>query len=268
MTAPVTHKIDVSRDRDNPSVATVTLNNPEKRNAVSWPMWQQLLTDLHALEADPDIRIVIVTGAGGSFCSGADMSSQPPRMHPLTQMDSINNVVLALHRLSKITVAKVDGDAIGAGLNLALACDVMIASDRSRFSEIFVQRGLSIDFGGSWILPRLIGMHRAKELCLTGDIISADEAAEIGLASRVVPADEIDTATDSLVRRLLRGAPVAQFLTKRLLNEGLHSTLEQAVNHEAMAQVDNLGSSDSLEARNAFLERRPPQFTGRWPGRV
>src|SRR5580658_9622711 len=254
------------RDAD-PAVVTITLNRPERKNAVSWPMWQRLLAIFRELALDPGIRIVVLTGAGGDFCSGADLASPAPAVHPLIQMDEINNVVLALHRLPKITVARVDGAAVGAGLNLALACDLVVASDRSRFAEIFVRRGLSVDCGGSWILPRLVGLHRAKELCLTGDIIDAAEAARIGLVNRLSPAEGLDEAVTELIRRVSQGAPLAQLLTKRLLNEGLQATLEQAVNHEAMAQVDNLGSADAAEARDAFRQRRPASFTGAWPAR-
>jgi enoyl-CoA hydratase/carnithine racemase len=250
-----------------PAVVTVTLNRPERKNAVSWPMWQRLLAIFRELALDPVVRIVVLTGAGGDFCSGADLASPAPAVHPLIQMDEINNVVLALHRLPKITIARVDGAAVGAGLNLALACDLVVASDRSRYAEIFVRRGLSVDFGGSWILPRLVGLHRAKELCLTGDIIDASEAARIGLVNRLSPAEGLDEAVSELICRVSQGAPIAQLLTKRLLNDGLQSTLEQAVNHEAMAQVDNLGSADAAEARDAFRQRRPASFTGAWPGR-
>lgn len=251
----------------DPSVVTVTLNRPGRKNAVSWPMWLRLHAVFRELALDPAVRVVVLTGAGGDFCSGADLASPSPDLHPLIQMDEINNVVLALHRLPKITIAQVDGVAVGAGMNLALACDLVVASDRTRFAEIFVRRGLSIDFGGSWILPRLIGLHRAKELCLTGDIIDAQEAARIGLVNRLTPAAELDQAVADLVARVSQGAPIAQLLTKRLLNEGLLSTLEQSVNHEAMAQVDNLGSADAIEARDAFLGKRPAQYTGTWPGR-
>jgi len=170
------------KDTD-PAVVTVTLNRPARKNAVSWPMWQRLFTTFRALALDSGVRVVVLTGAGGDFCSGADLASPAPNLHPLIQMDEINNVVLALHRLPKITIARVDGVAVGAGMNLALACDLVVASDRSRFAEIFVRRGLSIDLGGSWILPRLVGLHRAKELCLAGDIIDAHEAARIGLVN-------------------------------------------------------------------------------------
>ena len=255
-----------TRDAD-PAVVTITLNRPERKNAVSWPMWQRLLAIFRDLALDPEVRIVVLTGAGGDFCSGADLASPSPALHPLIQMDEINNVVLALHRLPKITIARVDGAAVGAGLNLALACDLVVASDRSRFAEIFVRRGLSVDCGGSWILPRLVGLHRAKELCLAGDMIDAAEAARIGLINRHWPAESLDQAVAELIARVSQGAPIAQLLTKRLLNEGLQCTLEQAVNHEAMAQVDNLGSADAAEARDAFRQRRAASFTGTWAGR-
>jgi enoyl-CoA hydratase/carnithine racemase len=248
-------------------VVTVTLNAPERKNAISWPMWQRLLEVFREIATDTEARAVVVTGAGDAFCSGADLASPPPKLHPMLQMSVINDVVLALHHLPMATVARVNGDAIGAGLNLALACDLVVASDRSRFSAIFVRRGLSVDCGGSWILPRLVGMHRAKELCLTGDIIDARRADAIGLLNACVPVDQLDEATSHLVGRLKDVAPIAQMLTKRLLNEGGLLTLKQAVDSEAAAQIVNLGSSDAAEARDAFLARRAPEFTGGWPGR-
>lgn len=248
-------------------VVTVTLNVPERKNAVSWAMWQDLLDVFRDLATDTEARVVIITGAGDSFCSGADLASKSPRMHPMLQMSVINDVVLALHHLPMPTVARVDGDAIGAGLSLALACDVVVASERSRFSAIFVKRGLSVDFGGTWILPKLIGLHRAKELCLTGEIIDARRADTIGLLNACVPADGLDEAIDGLVQRLRDAAPIAQMFTKRLLNDSSLATLRQAVDNEASAQIVNLASADSTEARNAFLARRAPVYTGGWPDR-
>jgi 2-(1,2-epoxy-1,2-dihydrophenyl)acetyl-CoA isomerase len=267
----MTHVADagvlVEANDTDPAVVTVTISQPARKNAVSWPMWQAMLAAFRKLALDPGVRVIVLTGAGDDFCSGADLAGPAPDLHPLIQMDEINNVVLALHRLPKITVARVDGVAVGAGMNLALACDLVVASERSRFAQIFVRRGLSVDVGGSWILPRLVGLHRAKELCLAGDIIDAHEAARIGLVNRLTPAAGLDEAVAELVARVSQGAPIAQLLTKRLLNEGLQSTLEQAVNHEAMAQVDNLGSADASEARDAFRQRRAARFTGGWPAR-
>jgi hypothetical protein len=148
MTLTADDGVLVAAQDTDPAVVTITLNRPERKNAVSWPMWQRLLATFRELALDPGVRIVVLTGAGGDFCSGADLASPAPAVHPLIHavhplihMDEINNVVLALHRLPKITIARVDGAAVGAGLNLALACDLVVASDRSRFAEIFVRRG-------------------------------------------------------------------------------------------------------------------------------
>jgi enoyl-CoA hydratase/carnithine racemase len=249
--------------QDGP-VLTVTLNRPAKKNAIDWPTWEQLRSTFRDIGTRTDIRVVVLTGAPGAFCSGNDLASTPPDVHPILQMEIVNDVALALHRLSKVTVARVDGVAVGAGCNLALACDMVIASDRSRFAEIFVRRGLSVDFGASWILPRIIGLHRAKELCLTGDFLDAEEAARIGLVNRCVPVADLDLAVGELVGRLLEGAPMAQVLVKRLLNHGSLSTMEQALDSEASAQVVNVGSGDFAEATAAFLGRRDPVFDGSW----
>jgi enoyl-CoA hydratase/carnithine racemase len=245
-------------------VVTITLNRPETINAANGTMWQELLTIFRRLAADEAIRVVVVTGAGKGFCSGADLASSEPSPHPYLLMQKIQEVALALHRLPMVTLAKVNGDAVGGGANLALGCDLVVASNESRFGEVFVRRGLSIDFGASWLLPRLIGLHRAKELCLTGTLITATEAAAMGLINRCVPADSLDRQVVELVEQLLDCAPIAQTLTKRLLNEGALSSLSQALENEARAQVVNVGSADLREAKSAFMARRPARFTGSW----
>ena len=245
-------------------VLTVAFNRPERKNALSWQMWMDLRAALHQAGADPSVRILVLTGSGGSFCAGADLVDKTTSLHPLVQMNTVHAVVEQLHRLAKITIARVDGDAIGAGCNLALACDFVFASERSRFAQIFVRRGLAVDCGGSWILPRLVGARLAKELCLTGRMLSAAEAAAIGLLTRCVPADDLDRQIDELVEELLLGAPNAQSLTKQLLHESNAVSLGVALEREATAQVVNLGAPDLREAVSAFRERRPAQFTGAW----
>ena len=177
-------------------------------------------------------------------------------------MRGVGRSAAALHDLPKPTIAKVNGVAVGAGLNLALGCDLVIASDAARFSEIFVQRGLGIDFGGSWLLPRLIGLHKAKELAFLAEVIDAGEAERIGIVNRVVPAAALDDAVDTVVARLLQMAPVALSQTKHLLDQAFTVTFAEAVEAEAAAQVVNLGSDDAREAVRAFMEKRAPQFTG------
>jgi 2-(1,2-epoxy-1,2-dihydrophenyl)acetyl-CoA isomerase len=255
--------IDVTRSGDG--VVTITLNRPEKKNAINATMWVELLATFREITSRDDDRAVVITGAGGAFCSGADLSGRGdgPQRHQWHAMNHVAEVCLALHRIPQPTIAKVGGVAAGAGCNVALGCDLIVASDEARFSEIFARRGLSIDFGGSWLLPRLVGLHRAKELALFADIISAKEAEAMGLVNRVVPAGELDAFVDDWARRLAAGPPITLAQTKRLLNDGLDSTLEQALDAEGWAQTVNFGTADTPEAIAAFIEKREPRFQGR-----
>jgi 2-(1,2-epoxy-1,2-dihydrophenyl)acetyl-CoA isomerase len=257
--------IDVSRA--DGGIVTVTLNRPEKKNAINPPMWNELLATFREIGANAGVdRVVVLTGAGGAFCSGADLSSglnvsSRPR-NQLFDMRHVADVCLALHRLPQPVIAKVGGVAAGAGANLAFGCDLIVASDEARFTEIFARRGLTIDAGGSWLLPRLIGLHRAKELALFADIISAKEAEAFGLVNRVVPAGELDTFVDDWAAKLAAGPPIALAQTKGLLNNSFQVTLEQALEDEGRAQTVNGATADTAEALKAFLEKRPPQFEG------
>jgi 2-(1,2-epoxy-1,2-dihydrophenyl)acetyl-CoA isomerase len=247
-------------------VVTITLRRPEKKNAADAAMWNELLDEFRAIAASADDRAVILTGAGGNFCSGADLwqgsAGEAPR-HQLSAMRHITDVCLALHRIPQPTIAKVRGVAVGAGLNMALACDLIVASDNARFSEIFAKRGLSLDFGGSWLLPRLVGMHRAKELALLAEIIDAARAAEMGLVNRVLPDEEVDAFVADWAARLAAGPPIALAMSKRLLNNSLAVTLEEALDDEGLSQTVNFGTKDTVEAIKAFVEKRDPVFEGR-----
>lgn len=250
---------------DQQGIVTITLNRPAKKNAINGPMWVELLETFKDIASRDDDRCVVITGAGGAFCSGADLSGGPaerPR-HQLHAMRDVGNVALALARIPQPVIAKVGGVAAGAGCNLALSCDLIVASDEARFSEIFAKRGLSIDFGGSWYLPRLVGMHKAKELALFADIISAKEAEAMGLVNRVVPAGELDAFVDDWARKLAAGPPIALMQTKRLLTNSFAVTLEEALEDEGWAQTVNFGTKDTPEAIKAFIEKRPPRFEGR-----
>lgn len=246
-------------------VVTLTLNRPDTLNAITGAMWGGLRDVFDEVAHNRDDRVLVVTGAGKGFCAGADLVGQDlPRGTGgrLEHMRGVGRSAAALRDIGKPTVAKVNGVAAGAGLNLALGCDLIIASDAARFSAIFVRRGLSMDYGGSWLLPRLIGVHRAKELALLAEVIDADEAARVGIVNRVVPAAELDAAVDAVVARLLRMAPIALAQTKRLLDQAFTVTFAEAVEAEAAAQVVNLGSADAREAVRAFMEKREPQFSG------
>jgi enoyl-CoA hydratase/carnithine racemase len=247
-------------------VATITLDRPEKKNAMNMAMFVELAQVFEQISGSDTDRVVVITGAGGAFCSGADLSANPgggDRRHPLHDMRLVADVVLALHRLPQPTIAKVGGVAAGAGANLALGCDLIVASDEARFSEIFARRGLSVDFGGTWLLPRLVGLHRAKELAFFAEIISAAEAAAIGLVNRVVPAAELDDVVDAWARELAAGPPIALAQTKQMLNAAFERTLSEALDAEGWSQVVNFGTADTREAIRAFLEKRTPRFSGR-----
>jgi enoyl-CoA hydratase/carnithine racemase len=252
-------------ERDG-GVVTVTLNRPEKKNAINLRMWDELIAVADEITASQQDRCVVVTGAGGAFCSGADLSPGDGTASERHQLDSMRHVakaVRAFHDLRQPTIAKVGGVAAGAGMSLALGCDLIVASDEARFSQIFAKRGLSIDAGASWLLPRLIGMHRAKELALFADIISAKEAQELGLVNRVVPAGELDAFVDGWAARLAAGPPLALSMTKRMLNQSFETSYEQALDAEGMAQTVNFGTSDTAEAILAFVQKRDPEFHGR-----
>jgi len=255
--------IEVARSE---GVVTVTLNRPAKKNAINALMWNELLATFEEVAVNGDDRVLVITGAPGSgaFCSGADLTdAAAAQEHQLPKMRHIGDVALRLHRLPKPTIAKVNGVAAGAGCNMALGCDLIVASDEARFSEIFAKRGLSVDFGGSFLLPRLVGLHRAKELAFFADIISAKEALDFGLVNRVVPAADLDRFVDDWARRLAAGPPLALSMTKTLLNNSFAVSMEQALEDEARTQSVNSYSADTVEAMAAFIEKRDPKFQGR-----
>jgi enoyl-CoA hydratase/carnithine racemase len=252
-------------ERDG-GIVTVTLNKPQKKNAVDPGQWTEMARIWDDIARNPRRdRAVVVTGAGGDFCSGADLwldpGTEPP--HQMTAMRNVSAAIQGLHDLPQPTIAKVPGVAAGAGCSLALACDLVVAGDKARFAEIFPKRGLAVDGGSSWFLPRMIGLHRAKELAFFGDIISAADAEGIGLVNRVVPDAELDAFVQDWASRLASGPPIALGLTKRMLNESANRTLQQALEAEAMAQSITLQTRDTQDAFAAFVEKRDPDFQGR-----
>jgi len=172
-------------------------------------------------------------------------------------------VALALHHVSKPTIAKVDGFAVGAGLSLALGCDLIVCSDRAKLSMIFSKRSLALDNGASWLLPRLVGLARAKEIALFGGMWSGEEALAIGLVNRVLPLDELDAFVDDWARTLAAGPPLALSMTKTLLHGSYNASMEQALEDEARCQALNFSTKDTAEAMAAFAQKREPTFIGR-----
>lgn len=254
---------EIHLQRSETGVATLTLDRQHRKNAVPSHGWAELARLFHEIAHDSTVRVLVVTGAGKSFCTGADLAENAAPAHPLQSMIPVNAAALALHELPKPTIAMVNGDAVGAGMNLALGCDLVVAAESARFSEIFVRRGLSLDFGGSWLLPRLVGMSKAKELALFGDILSAREAHDLGLVNRVVPDTELCAFVQGWAERLAAGPPLAIQLNKKLLSNAFAIGLSEALDAEAAAQSVNLVSEDVREGFAAFLEKRSPTFRGR-----
>jgi enoyl-CoA hydratase/carnithine racemase len=259
--------MDWMRTVDEGPVRWLIFDRPDRKNAVPTPGgWGDLQAAFTAFERS-DARVLVITGEGGEFCSGADLDANRLGTEGVAgrkrQMNAVAEAARALRSVTKPTIAAVDGVAVGAGMNLALGCDVVIASDRARFSEIFVRRGLTLDFGGSWLLPRTVGLQRAKELALSGRIVEADEAFRIGLCIEVVSPDHLRTRAGEVAASFLGGAPVAQMFAKQTLDRGWESSFEDALDWEGQAQAICLTTDDVLEGVTAFVEKRSPEFRGR-----
>ncbi|MFP6639650.1 MAG: enoyl-CoA hydratase-related protein [Myxococcota bacterium] len=251
-------------ERSKNGIVSVTLNQPEKKNAINLNMFEELMMVFQEVTLREEDRVLVITGAGGNFSAGADLTPQEGSdRHVLSSMRFYGSVGLALHQIPKPTLAKIRGVAAGAGLNLGLGCDLILASENARFSEIFARRGLSLDVGGSWLLPRLVGLHKAKELALLADVIPAAEAERMGLVNRVVADEELDTVADDWANRLAAGPPLALSQSKRMLNNAFNYGLAEAMEIEAAAQSVNITSQDCREGMVAFFEKREPVFKGR-----
>ncbi|GJM38277.1 MAG: enoyl-CoA hydratase [Acidimicrobiales bacterium] len=247
-------------------IGTITVDRPERMNACTGAMFDALhRAAIIMRNASP--RVVIFRGGGDHFCSGADVSGESADGiegvdHGLHSMRRIGDAVIALHELPMPTIAAVDGVCVGAGFGLALSADLLVCTDRARFALIFARRGLSLDFGTSYLLPQRVGLHRAKEMALTANEFDAAAAAEIGFVNRVVPAGELDAAVGDYVERIVAGPPLALSMSKRLLDNAAHSSLAQSVEAEGLAQNVNFATGDVAEAGLAFVEKRAASFRG------
>lgn len=256
--------LDVADD-----VATVTLNRPEARNAISAEMAGELGDAFDAI-ADSDARCVVVEGDGESFCAGGDVQAMvdgierdvPPADRVDLVVRSVNRAVRRVYECDRPTVAKIDGPAFGAGAGLAIACDLQLASPDAKISFGFRRVGLALDSGVSYLLPRLVGLNTAKELVFTGELVDADRAREMGLFTRVFESDSFDEGVANLVDTVADGPTVALSAAKRLLDQRPDS-FEAATTREAMAQGVAFGTRDHEEGAAAFVEGRPPAFEGR-----
>jgi 2-(1,2-epoxy-1,2-dihydrophenyl)acetyl-CoA isomerase len=250
-------------------VTTITLDRPSAKNACTGDMWVALGAAFQDASYS-GTRVVVLTGAGGDFCAGADLSgggrdidSTQRRGTHLDGMRVLGDVVLAIHNCPVPVIAKVDGVCVGAGLGLALAADLTWCSDRARFSAIFAKRGLSLDFGTSWLLRQRVGVHKAKEIAFTAAMMSGEQAHALGLVNAVVPEAELDAAVETIAATITAGPPIALSMIKRQLDNAWQSSLTQALEAEALAQNVNVHTQDMREAFAAWAERRTPEFKGR-----
>jgi len=257
-------------------VAWITLNRPEVRNAMTPDQRDRVIGLLEDASADVGVGAVVLTATGEGFCTGADLRAgrrpAPPRpegapdriMGDASRMirRGAQRLVSAVLDCEKPVVGAVNGVAAGIGAHLALACDLVVAADTARFIEVFVRRGISPDGGGAYLLPRLIGLQKAKELIFFGDDLHAADAAALGLVNRVVPRDRLEQAAAELAGRLAAGPTKAIGMAKWLLNRSLDSDRQTAFDEEAWAQELIVGTADAGEGLRAFAERRDPVFRG------
>jgi 2-(1,2-epoxy-1,2-dihydrophenyl)acetyl-CoA isomerase len=251
-------------------LVTITFNRPERKNALNAESWRVLDEVLDEVMRNPADRALLLTGAGGAFSSGADLSgdgggsltSSGELQLIVHEMRAVGEIISRLQRLPLPTVAAVDGVAVGVAMGLALACDLIVASDRARFHQIFVKRGLALDGGSSWTLPRQVGLRRAKQIAFFGDAVDAQQALDWGLVNEVVPADELADTARAWGRRLATGPTTALSLIKRQLDASDTMSFADALEGEARAQHITYTTKDMGEGIASYLERREPRFTG------
>ena len=256
---------DTLRRETADGVLTLTLNRPDALNSFTVEMKEALLAALKEAGRDREVRVLVLTGAGRAFSAGQDLKErQGPDVADLgTELRlRYNPIVLAMRRLEKPIIGAINGVAAGAGLSIAMACDVLIAAENATFIEAFSRVGLVPDTGSTWVLPRLVGSARAAQMMFTADPVDAATAEGIGLVNRVVPADKLMDEAHALAQRLASAAPVALALAKRALNRTFEMNLEQALDYEAQLQSIAGRSADHREGVSAFVEKRPPKFTG------
>ena len=247
------------------AVCWLALSRPQSRNGLTVELNAALIDALTACARDAAVRAVVLTGEGGAFCSGLDLRAAMERGMVDVPGDLerwFHGLVRAIRALDKPVIALVDGPAAGFGCDLALACDIRLATPRARFGEIFIKRGLMPDGGGTFHLPRLVGLGRALDLLLTGDLIGADEALRIGLVSRLLPEATATEEALAFAQRIAGGPPRVHAWIKRAVYGSLDGTLEDALAIEKRGQVELLGTIDFQEGIASFLEKREPHFTG------
>jgi len=245
-------------------IATITLNRPDAMNATTDELYQELQALLGEIAADSNVGCVILTGAGKGFCAGADLKARRDHMTPIQLRARhrwiLKDILEPLFRLEKPVIAAVNGAAAGAGFNIALACDFIVASEKASFIQAFAKVGLVPDLGGMYLLGRVIGVNKAKELCFTARKVLADEAKELGIVNHVVPHDRLLEETRAIAAKIVAGSPTALAMTKTLLSKASNSTLDQMLEYESYAQTVAYLTPEYKEGVAAFREKRTPDF--------
>jgi len=250
-------------------VATVTLNRPEKYNAFAGRMRQEIVEVIDDVAGDREVRVVVITGAGKAFCVGGDVNefvsgtTKALEATVSSERHAMCKAVLTINSMEKPVIASVNGVAAGGGCNLALACDIRIASEKARFGQVFVRRGVHPDWGGIYFLPRLVGYAKAAELIFSGEVVGAEEALKIGMVNKLVPHEELAQATRDFAERIARNAPIPIAFAKRGLQNFSKWDLAQALDYESYVLEVCKQSEDFMEGFSSFLEKREPVFKGK-----
>ena len=249
-------------------VATLTLNRPERMNALNHQAYRELEAGVREADTNAEIRCLVITGAGRGFCSGDDvaeimMGSDTPATRPRPVKGDLTPSARALLECSKPVIAAVNGPAVGWGMDLTLLCDIRIASEKAKFGELFIKRGLIADVGGTYRLPLVVGLSKAYELLFTGDVIDAEEALRIGLVSKVVPHDALLPAANELAAKIAANPPIAMRFMKEAVRKGLQQNLDPLGEFTSYAFSILFGTEDHKEGARSFLEKREPVFKGR-----
>jgi enoyl-CoA hydratase/carnithine racemase len=261
---------EVLVERDG-HVAILTLNRPERLNAITGPMLSLLAESLVELDSDPEVRVIVLTGAGRGFCAGLDLQDQvsgkglggDSGIGGATQRFDLRNAPpTVLHNVDKPTICALNGGAAGYGMDLALGCDIRIASDQAKISAAFTKRGVLPESGGTWLLPRIVGWSLAAEIMFTGRTLSAEQCREYGIVNKVVPADLLMDDVMALAREIADNAPLAVQATKRMMRLGMDETFEANVHHVFLQLLPLFRTKDFREGVQSFLEKRKPTFEG------
>lgn len=256
-------------ERDG-AIATLTLNRPDRLNAISVSMLNDLAEQLVACDRDSDVRVIILTGAGRGFCAGLDLQDATAGTGigsggggPAVDLDLRDAPPTVLHKIDTPTICALNGGAAGYGMDLALGCDIRIAGQSGKLAAAFTKRGVLPESGGTWLLPRLVGWAKASEIIFTGRSLSADECLELGLVNRVVADDMLIKETRALADEIASNAPLAVAASKRMMRMGLSEEFDDHVHHVFLQLMPLLRSKDFKEGMQSFLEKRKPDFKGR-----